>query len=89
VVIALGKISNQPHAVTVTRDDGSSQTIELDSRDFLRHDLAHLAFEMEAGLRDGAWGSVARDPERPGDGRAVAMQMMISHGAVEARSHPC
>lgn len=47
------------HSVTVVRDDGSTDTVELDTKDFLRHDLAHLAVETELGLGGGVWGSVA------------------------------
>lgn len=57
--IRFRKLSDRRHRVTVLRGDGTSDTVELDSKDFLRHDLAHLAVELEVGLRHGVWGSVA------------------------------
>ncbi len=57
--IAFRKISDSRHALTVTRADASCETIELDSKDFLRHDFTHFAFEIEAKLRSGVWGSIA------------------------------
>ena len=66
--IAFRKISDRRHAVTVLRDDGSRESIELASKDFLLHDLAHLALELEAGLREGVWGSIARGGSLDGSG---------------------
>lgn len=66
--IVFHKLSDRRHAVTVTRADGSTDTVELDSKDFLRHDFAHLAFELEAGLEHGVWGSVARGGSLDGSG---------------------
>lgn len=67
VEISFRKLSDHRHAVGITRPDGSHDEVELDSKDFLRHDLAHLAFELEAGLADGVWGSVARGCRLAGD----------------------
>ncbi len=57
--ILFKKISDQEHALTVRRPDGSSESVILNSRSFLRHDLAHLAVELELPLTGGFWGSVA------------------------------
>ena len=62
------KLSDQRHEVRVRRLDGTSDLIELDSRSFLRHDLAHFAVELELGLSGGVWGSVARGGSLAGDG---------------------
>lgn len=66
--IAFIKISDERHAVEVTRDDGSRDRVELDSRSFLRHDLAHYAVEVELELEGGVWGSVASGASLAGDG---------------------
>jgi hypothetical protein len=81
VLIAFRKLSDDRHGVRVTRADGSSETVELDSKDFLRHDFAHLAFELEGGLQDGVWGSVARGGSLDGtglDGADVATAERVS-----------
>lgn len=57
--ITLTKISDEEHSVSVRRRDSSQETTILNSRSFLRHDLAHLAVEMELPLAKGYWGLVA------------------------------
>lgn len=57
--ILFSKISDQEHALTVRRHDGSTDSVVLNSRSFLRHDLAHLAVELEVPINSGFWGSVA------------------------------
>ena len=66
--VVLGKLSDQRHEVRVTRGDGTEESVELDSRSFLRHDLAHFAVELELGLEAGVWGSVARGGSLTGEG---------------------
>lgn len=61
--VSIRKLSDKRHEVTVVRNDGSTATIERDSKDFLRHDLAHFAVEVEVGLEGGYWGSVASASE--------------------------
>lgn len=57
--IVFGKISSDEHSVRVIRADGSEDFTRLNSRSFLRHDLAHLAVEIETPISRGYWGSVA------------------------------
>jgi hypothetical protein len=66
--ISIRKLSDKRHRVTVVRRDGSGESVELDSKDFLRHDLAHFAVEVEAGLEHGVWGSVAHGGSLDGSG---------------------
>lgn len=68
--ITLTKISDDRHAVEVTRSDGTSERVELVSREYLRHDLAHFAIEFELPLRKGYWGCVAAGASLTGDGVA-------------------
>ena len=68
--IAFTKISNERHAVTITRTDGTSERVEVETRGFLRHDLAHLAIELELPIRKGYWGCVASGASRTGEGVA-------------------
>ena len=66
--VGFRRVSNDRHTVRIVRDDGSSETVELDTRSFLRHDLAHFAVEVELGLTGGVWGSVAAGGSLSGDG---------------------
>ncbi|MEO1063590.1 MAG: hypothetical protein AAFZ07_19410 [Actinomycetota bacterium] len=66
--ITFHRLSDRRHRVEVERADGSTEAVELDSKDFLRHDLAHLAIEAELGLTGGVWGSVAAGGSLTGDG---------------------
>ncbi len=79
--VAIRKLSDKRHNVTVIREDGSAATIELDSKDFLRHDLAHFAVEVEVGLEGGYWGSVARGGRLDGveiDGSDIGLAERIA-----------
>lgn len=68
--IVFTKISDHRHAVAITRADGTSERLELESRSFLRHDLAHFAIELELPIRGGYWGCVAAGASLTGDGVA-------------------
>jgi hypothetical protein len=68
VRIVFTKISNERHAVTITRADGSSEAVEVETRGFLRHDLAHFAIESELPIRKGYWGCVASGASLSGEG---------------------
>ena len=56
--IRLCKVSDDRHEVTIVRGDGSVDAVQLNTRSFLRHDLAHYAVERELSIRMGYWGSV-------------------------------
>jgi hypothetical protein len=66
--VAFVKLSDQRHTVRVERNDGTNESVELDSRSFLRHDLAHFAVELELELTAGVWGSVAGGGSLSGSG---------------------
>lgn len=68
--IVFTKISDDRHAVTITRTDGTSASVEVETREFLRHDLAHLAIELELPIRKGYWGCVASGASLAGEGVA-------------------
>ncbi len=68
MIITFHKLADDRHTVSVERSDGSTDTVELSSKDFLRHDLAHFAVELELGLTDGVWGCVARGGTLDGSG---------------------
>jgi hypothetical protein len=57
--IHLTRLTNDRHRLAVVRDDGSTETADLETRSFLPHDLAHYAMEAELGLVGGFWGCVA------------------------------
>ena len=66
--IAFTKLSDERHSVEVERLDGTTERIELESRSFLRHDLAHFAIELELPIKGGYWGSVASGASLSGEG---------------------
>lgn len=68
--IVFTKISDEKHAVTITRTDGTSENVEVETRGFLRHDLAHFAIEVELPIRKGYWGCVASGASLAGEGVA-------------------
>ncbi len=68
VRIAFTKISDERHAVAITRADGTSESVEVETRGFLRHDLAHFAIELELPIRKGYWGCVASGASLAGEG---------------------
>lgn len=70
VRIAFTKISDDRHAVTITRADGTSETVETETRSFLHHDLAHFAIESELPIAKGYWGCVASGASLSGEGVA-------------------
>jgi hypothetical protein len=57
--IALTRRTDRRHRLTVTRDDGSRESVQLETRSLLLHDLVHLAVETEANLPRAFWGMVA------------------------------
>ena len=70
--IAFTKISDEKHRVEITRANGTSESVELESRSFLRHDLAHFAIELELPIGKGYWGCVSSGASLSGSGVAGA-----------------
>lgn len=68
--IVLTKLSNDQHSVSIVRADGSTERVQLHTRTFLRHDLAHFAAEIEVPIRRGYWGCVAAGASLTGMGMA-------------------
>lgn len=68
--IVFTKISDERHGVAITRANGTSESVEIETRGFLRHDLAHFAIELELPIRKGYWGCVASGASLAGEGVA-------------------
>lgn len=66
--IRFTKLSDVEHRLAITRNDGSTDNFVLNSRSFLRHDLAHFITESCVGLNQGFWGLVAQGAPLNGDG---------------------
>lgn len=60
MIIRLQKISPTHHRLEVTRQNGSQESAELETKSFLGHDLLHYAVEAEAGLEQSFWGLAAQ-----------------------------
>lgn len=50
------KISGTHHTLEYVREDGSGETVKLESKSFLLHDFIHFAVETEARLRHSFYG---------------------------------
>jgi hypothetical protein len=57
--IALTKLTDARHRLEIVRADGAAESVELETRSFLLHDLVHYAVEAEARIDDGVWGTLA------------------------------
>ena len=56
----LTKLSGSHHRFAYVRRDGTGEAIDLETRNFLLHDLIHFAVESEAGLKNSFYGLLAR-----------------------------
>jgi hypothetical protein len=57
--ILLTKISDQKHVLDIVRDDGSRDSVDLESKTFLLHDFLHYSVESLAELKNSFWGQLA------------------------------
>lgn len=60
LTLRLTRTSPTHHDLVVVRGDGSQESLHLETRSCLRHDLVHFAVETEAGLRESFFGMLAR-----------------------------
>ena len=60
LTIRLTRISPTDHRFEYVRADGTGESLELATREFLLHDLVHFAVETEAGLRGSFYGLLDR-----------------------------
>lgn len=54
------RIDPDTHRFEYVRPDGTGETLELETRSLLFHDLLHFAVESEAGLRGSFYGLLAK-----------------------------
>jgi hypothetical protein len=66
--IAITKLSDAEHRVSITRRDGSTESATMVTREFLRHDFAHFIVETEVPVALGYWGCVAAGASLTGEG---------------------
>lgn len=59
LLITLTRISPTEHTFAYTRPDGTGETLTLNTREFLFHDLLHFAVETEAHLAHSFYGNLA------------------------------
>jgi len=57
--ITFRKLSDDRHALEISRDGQAPERVECETRSYLVHDLLHYAVESEARLETGFWGSLA------------------------------
>ncbi len=85
--IVFTKISDERHAVTITRTDGTSERVEVETRGYLRHDLAHFAIESELPIRKGYWGCVASGASLGGEGVGGSDAGSPNHWPAQSRAY--
>lgn len=59
LVVRLTRISPTHHTFAYTRTDGTGESLELETKSFLFHDLLHFAVESEAALQHSFYGNLA------------------------------
>jgi hypothetical protein len=84
--ILFTKVSNTRHAVEVVRRDKTGDSAELNSRSFLRHDLAHFVIEVELPIKGGYWGSVGSGAALSGEGISGPQAMLAESLAGPAQT---
>ncbi len=58
--IRFTKVNDERHVLAIERADGTRESVELETRSYLLHDLVHYAVEAEVPIEDGFWGLLAR-----------------------------
>lgn len=58
--VTLTRVSSTHHTFAYALPDGRGETLMLETKSFLLHDLLHFAVESEANLRDSFFGKLAR-----------------------------
>jgi hypothetical protein len=59
LTLRLTRLSPTHHAFAYVREDGSGETVTLETKSLLTHDLLHFAMETEAGLKQSFYGKLA------------------------------
>jgi hypothetical protein len=60
LTILLHKRSAERHGLSLRVDGGPVETVELETRSFLVHDLVHWCVEAELEIDEGFWGLLSR-----------------------------
>lgn len=58
--IEIRKMHPSQHTYTLTRADGTKETIALDTKTYLLHDICHFVVEKQLQYPKGFWGMLAR-----------------------------
>jgi hypothetical protein len=88
LTLAFTKLSDERHRFAYRRKDGTGEAIEMETRSFLMHDLAHYALESEAGLKGSFYGILERiggyEELSVGGGVALGGEIAITERVVGA-----
>ncbi|MGA0600399.1 hypothetical protein ACO2Q3_06800 [Caulobacter sp. KR2-114] len=86
--VSFTRISPTHHRFAYRRPDGSGETVEMETRSLLQHDLLHFAVESEAGLRGSFYGILAKiggyEELRVAGGMALGGEIAITERVVGA-----
>lgn len=88
LILRFTPVSPASHRFDYLRPDGTGETIEMDTRSLLFHDLLHFAVESEAGLRGSFYGLLAKvggyEELRVAGGMALGGEIAITERVVGA-----
>ena len=60
LALSFRRVSPNRHRFAFRRPDGTGESVEMETRSLLFHDLLHFAVETEAGLRGSFYGVLAK-----------------------------
>ena len=88
LALSFRRVSPAHHRFTFRRPDGTGESVEMETRSLLFHDLLHYAVETEAGLRGSFYGLLAKvggyEELRVAGGMALGGEIAISERVVGA-----
>ena len=56
----LTRVSSTHHRFQYVRENGTGESVELETKTYLKHDVTHFVLESGAGLTDGFFGLLAQ-----------------------------
>ena len=88
MALSFRRVSPTRHLFAFRRPDGTGESVEMETRSLLFHDLLHFAVETEAGLRGSFYGLLAKvggyEELRVAGGMALGGEIAITERVVGA-----
>lgn len=77
--IQLKRVSPTQHAFTLLLENGGKETLQLETKTYLFHDLLHFAVESEAGITNSFYGRLAKGERY--EELTLPEMSVVSHGS--------